>query len=111
MTRAISAIASSGRSKWSIAPLQITASKSPSAKGSASASARTQRGASPARFALWSRAQPVMRGGGLGADDARAALGERDRVLAEAARHVEDAAGPAPAVARASVSSVMRAKR
>ena len=103
---------SSGRSKWSIAPLQNAASKLPSAKGSASDQPRTQRGSGPGRVgADWSCAH---------ADHARRGLGARRRcaprrasamrVLAEAARHVEHA-HPGRGRVRASVTSVMRSNR
>jgi hypothetical protein len=64
-TRAISAIACSGWSKWSMAPLQSAASKLPEANGSASDQPRTQTGrGSPGRCLATSLAQPVMRADG-----------------------------------------------
>ena len=61
VTRAISAIAAAGSSKWSMAPLQKLASKVSSAKGKASPQPRTQVGSTlPVRSAC-SCASPVMR--------------------------------------------------
>ena len=89
-TRAISAIAASGCSKWSIAPLQIAASKLASAKGSCSDQAWTQAGRGDGERAF--AARPAEHAaGGLHSHHPRAAAREYLGVLAEAARQVEKA--------------------
>jgi hypothetical protein len=109
VTRAISAIASSGRSKWSIAPLQIAASKLLDAKGSASDQPRTHFGMRPLALADTSFAQAVMRAEGsapiTSAPRAASAIESWPKPLATSRIR-----RPGAGSASSSVTSVMRSK-
>src|SRR5690606_27061702 len=110
-TRAISAIASSGRSKWSMAPLHSTPSKLSEANGSASDQPRTQCGVGPpARFPATSFAQPVMRADGSQAITSAPVSASATASWPKPAA-TSSSRRPAPPPASARVSAVMRSNR